>query len=272
MSEAVGGARPQPVVQSVARALGLLEAVAAHDEVGLTDLGRETGLQPSTVHRLLATLIASGYVVQSKRAGRYRLSHKVVALAGGPELRVARLCALAHSHLEGIRDISDETTNLVVLERLTAVYVDQVESTRAVRMFTQVGLRALAHACGGGKALLAFQPDEARADLLASEPFKSLTSHTITNATAMRKELDRVRTRGYAIENEEYETGVGCVGVPILDDDGHALAAISVSAPLARLQELDMDELVAFMTDHTHEISQQLGCEEPARFGSAANP
>ena len=264
MPEAVGGtSQSQPTVQSVARALALLEAVAARDEVGLVALGRETGLQPSTVHRLLATLIACGYVVQNKRSGRYRLSHKVVALAGGPELRVARLRAIAHPHLEAIRDHGDETTNLVVLEQFTAAYVDQAESSRAVRMFTQIGLRAVAHACGGGKAMLAFQPDEARADLLAAAPLKSLTSHTITSATAMRQELDRIRARGYAIENEEYETDVGCVGVPILDDNGHAIAAISVSAPLARLQQLDMTKLATFMAGHTREMSQELGYEDP---------
>jgi len=253
--------RSQPIVQSVGRALGLLEAVAARDEVGLAELGRNAGLQPSTVHRLLATLIACGYVVQNKRTSRYRLSHKVVALAGGPELRVARLCAIAHPHLEAIRDHSDETTNLVVLERFTAAYVDQAESSRAVRMFTQIGGRVAAHATGAGKAMLAFQPEAVRADLLAAAPYKSLTSHTITSAAAMRQELDRVQARGYAIENGEYEADVGCVAVPILDDNGHTIAAISVSAPLARLQQLDMANLATFMSGHTHEMSQELGYE-----------
>lgn len=243
----------------MARALGLLEAVAARDEVGLAVLGREAGLQPSTVHRLLATLIACGYVVQDKRSGRYRLSHKVVGLAGGPELRVARLRAVAHPHLEAIRDHSDETTNLVVLERFTVAYVDQAESSRAVRMFTQIGRRVVAHATGGGKAMLAFAPEEVQADLLAAAPYRSLTPHTITDAAALAANLDRIRERGYAIEKEEYEAGVGCVGVPILDDDGHAIAAISVSAPLARLRQLEMVELAAVMTGHTREISEELG-------------
>lgn len=251
----------QALVQSVARALGLLEAVAARDEVGLAELGRNTALQPSTVHRLLATLIACGYVVQNKGTGRYRLSHKVVALAGDPERRVARLRAIARPHLEAIRDHSDETTNLVVLERFTATYVDQAESSRAVRMFTQIGRRVAAHATGAGKAMLAFQLEAARADLLASAPYKSLTAHTITSATALLQELDRVRARGYAIEDGEYEADVGCVGMPILDDDGYAIAAISVAAPLARLRQLDIAALATIMSAHTREISRELGYE-----------
>ncbi|MDQ6605505.1 MAG: IclR family transcriptional regulator [Actinomycetota bacterium] len=233
--------------------------MASHDEVGLAALGREAGLQPSTVHRLLTTLMACGYVMQNKRTGRYQLSHKIVGLAGGPELRIARLRAIAYPHLEAIRDHSDETTNLVVLERFSTVYVDQAESSRAVRMFTQIGRRVVAHATGGGKAVLAFQSDEVRADLLAAAPYAKLTPHTITGATAMGQELERIQARGYAIDEQEYEADVGCVGVPILDDDGHAIAAISVSAPLARFQRLDMVKLAAFMTSRTREMSHELG-------------
>jgi IclR family acetate operon transcriptional repressor len=233
--------------------------MASRDEVGLAVLGREAGLQPSTVHRLLATLITCGYVIQNKRNGHYRLGHKIVRLAGGPELRVARLRAIARPHLETIRDHSDETTNLIVLERFTTAYVDQAESSRAVRMFTQIGRRVVAHATGGGKAMLAFQPDEVRADLLASAPYKQLTPHTITSAKAMRQELEGIQARGYAIDEQEYEADVGCVGVPVLDDNGYAIAAITVSAPLGRLQRLDKPKLAAFMTSHTCELSQELG-------------
>lgn len=249
----------QPGVRSVTRALALLEAVAAREDVGLAELGRKAGLQPSTVHRLLATLIACDYVVQDPRTGRYRLSHKVVALAGGPELRVARLRAISHPHVEAIRDHCDETTNLVVLERFTVAYVDQAESSQAVRMFTQIGLRAAAHATGAGKAMLAFQPDQVRADLLATEPFRRHTAATITGAAALGEQLDSIRARGYAIDKEEYEAGVGCIGVPVLDDDGHATAALSVSAPVARLQRLDVAELTTVMGDHAREISRELG-------------
>jgi DNA-binding IclR family transcriptional regulator len=87
----------------------------------------------------------------------------------------------------------------------------------------------------------------------------------------MRNELDRICARGYAIENEEYETGVGCIGVPVLNDNQHATAAISVSAPLARLQQLDIPKLATFMAGHTREMSQELGYEDPIpAVGSAA--
>lgn len=259
MPKAVALGSIQPPVQSVARALGLLEAIATRDEAGLAELARETELQPSTVHRLLATLVACGYVVQSTRSGRYRLSHKLVALAGSPELRNARLLSVARPHLEAIRDHCDETTNLVVLERFTAAYVDQAESSRAVRMFTEIGRRSPAHATGAGKALLAYQPDEAHASLFSATSLERLTPHTITDLDELREEFASVRERGYAIENEESEADVGCVGVPVLDDHQHAVAAISVSAPLARLRQIDHAELAAYMTEHTRALSEELG-------------
>lgn len=246
-------------VQSVERAFALLEHVAAREEIGLAELGRETGLQPSTVHRLLATLVRCGYVIQDGANGRYRLSHKVVALAGNPELRTARLRTTARPHLQAIRDATDETTNLVVLEGLSAAYIDQVESSRAVRMFTEIGRRAVAYATGGGKAMLAFRPDKELAALYDAEPLPARTDHTVTGADGLREEFERIRACGYAVEREEYETGVGCLGAPILDDAGHAAAALSLSAPLARLHALDLDAVGPMMARHAAEIARQLG-------------
>jgi len=259
MAEAVVKTRSVSGVQSVERAFALLERVAASDEVGISELARQTGLQLSTVHRLLATLVGCGYVIQNGPSGRYRLSHKLVALAGGAELRVARLRAAARPHLEAIRDATDETTNLVVLEHFSTAYVDQVESSRAVRMFTEIGRRVEAHATGSGKAMLAFLPPEELEVLFAAAPLKQLTPHTLTRAEDLRRAFERTRGCGFALDTEEYDLGVGCVGAPILDSEDHASAAISVSAPLARLQQLDIDAVGRLIAEHTAKLSRELG-------------
>jgi DNA-binding IclR family transcriptional regulator len=264
---------PSPTpVQSVARAFALLEALAARDEAGLVELARDVSLHPSTAHRLLAALIDCGYANQSPTTGRYRVGRKVQELASGSKARDARMRSLVRPHLEAIRADVDETTNLVALDGLSAIYLDQVESRHAVRLFAEPGRRVPAHTSGGGKAMLAFQDDELLDRLYASEPFEALTSHTIITAAALREELRDVRRRGYALDNEEYEAGVSCVAAPIFDGSGFACAAISVSAPSARLHHRGLVELGQLLARHAAEASRELGYEERSADRPVAAP
>ncbi len=253
----------QPAVRSVTRVLDLLEVLAGTGELALGRLAAETGLTPSTAHRLLATLVARGYVVQVPSTGHYRLSHKVLRLAPAFGGRGSLLRTLARPHLEQIGRAADETANLVFLEGFTAVYVDQVESSRAVRMFTEIGARVPAHAIGAGKAMLAVDSEAAR-NLERREPFERLTADTITSARALSEELAEVRRRGYAVDNEEYEEGVGCVGAPVFDHAGAVVAAISVSAPAARLHRIGTPELGGLLSRHALDISREMGYEPDA--------
>jgi DNA-binding IclR family transcriptional regulator len=245
-------------VQSVARSLRLLEEIAASAETGLTELTRRTGLSPSTTHRLLATLIECGYVVQGPRSNQYRLGHRAAALSGSIDDRLARLRAAAHPAMSELRDRYDETTNLSVLDGLNLVYVDQLGSSRAVRMFTRIGSRVPAYATGAGKAMLAFADQSVLEDLYAQAPYEQFAPNTITTAERLRDELERIRARGYALDREEYDEGVVCVAAPIFSHAG-VTGALSVSGPASRMYRMDLTLAGEQLAASTLAVSRDLG-------------
>ena len=247
-------------VQSLERAFDLLEALAAGGELGVTELAHRTGLVPSTAHRLLHTLTKRGYVTQSPETGRYLLGYKVVEVASGLERRLERLRVAARPHLEVIQRATGETVNLVVLDADRVVYVDQVEGSRNVRMFTTVGSSVPAHTTGSGKAIMANGPPEAVEALYGGrEPLQRLTEHTLTSLAALEEDFGQIRRRGFALDNEEHEEGVGCVAVAVFDHTGRPCAAMSVSGPSARILGANTSELGSLLIEHAGKVSDALG-------------
>jgi DNA-binding IclR family transcriptional regulator len=246
-------------VQSLERAFDLLEALSVGGELGVTELANRTGLVPSTAHRLLHTLSKRGYVSQSPETGRYLLGYKVVEVASGLEHRRERLRAVARPHLEGIQRATGETVNLVVLEADRVVYIDQVEGSRNVRMFTTVGTSVPAHTTGSGKAIMALGAPESVQAMYAGRELERLTSRTLTTLAALEDDFKRIRRRGYALDNEEHEEGVGCVAAPVFDHTGRPCAAISVSGPTARILHEHSSALGALLIERAASVSAALG-------------
>jgi DNA-binding IclR family transcriptional regulator len=264
-------------VQSVARALDLLEGLTAHEEIGLVELAERARLLPSTAHRLLATLADRGYVYQNPETGKYLLSFRVLELASHVAHRSERLRAAARPFLERICKVCRETTNLVVLDRSNIVYVDQIPGQRAMRMFAEIGRNIPAHTTGAGKAMLAFSPEEELEAFLAREPFEAFTSNTITTGRDLAAELDRIRRRGYSMDNEEYEDGVTCVAAPIFDHAGSVCGALSVSGPTARIHRSDSAALGELIGMTAIDVSRELGFSgesvwSPAQPGLQSRP
>ena len=181
-------------------------------------------------------------------------------IAGGLEQGLMRLRAVARPHLERISAQTGETVNLVVLDNNRVVYVDQVEGTRRVRMFTAVGTAALAHTTGAGKAIMAYgDPEVARALYAGREPLERLTPGTLVTVAELEEDFARIRARGYALDEEEHEIGVGCIAAPVFDELGVPVAAISVSGPTTRVLQGDRGELAGLVVRHAGEASAALG-------------
>ena len=252
-------------VQSIERALNLLEALEdSRGEVGIAELSKRVGLHVSTAHRLLATLVARGYARQSSESGRYALGARALHLAesylGQMDLRRA-----VRPALERLSEETGETANLVILDRREALYLDKVESPQSLRIFSRIGRRAPLHSTAVGKVLLAYRPKAQVDALLRRGPLERLTKQTITSVAQIRRELEKVRDQGFALDREECEEGACCIAVPIYNSRGDVEAAIGISAPTTRLTPRRVEELIPIMLRTGREVSSQLGFSGSSR-------
>ncbi|MEU0567080.1 IclR family transcriptional regulator [Nonomuraea sp. NPDC005983] len=248
-------------VQSVERALDVLEALAEHGgEAGLSEIAARTGLPYGTIHRLLQTLLARGYVRQESDR-RYALGGGLVRLG---EVAESMVGVWAQPYLSKMVELSGETANLAVLEGDFVVYVAQAASPRRLRMFAEVGRRVLPHSTAVGKVLLAGRTAEDAATVFGRTGMPRRTPNTIVDTDAMLTELALVRERGYAMDLGEEELGVHCLAVPV-HDGGRVVAAMSVSGPAERIDALDRDELAEGMRKIAHAFGAELS---PAAGGA----
>ncbi|MCC3651026.1 IclR family transcriptional regulator [Streptomyces sp. S07_1.15] len=240
-------------VQSLERAFDLLERMAdAGGSVGLSELSGSSGLPLPTIHRLMRTLVACGYVRQQPNR-RYALGPRLIRLG---ESSARLLGTWARPHLARLVEETGETANMALLDGDEVVYVAQVPSRHSMRMFTEVGRRVLPHSTGVGKALLAHLPaDEVRA-LLSRTGMPAATEKTITRPDDFLTALEEVRASGYAMDDNEQEIGVRCLAVSV--PDSPTAAAISVSGPAGRLTEEATGRIVPLLREVATELSETL--------------
>lgn len=217
-------------VQSVTRAFETLEMIAtAGGAIALRDLSAQCGLPQPTIHRLLRTLLDMGYVRQLADR-RYALGAKLIRLGEGA---AQQLGSWSRPYLAQLVDGTGETANMAVLDSDMAVYVAQVPSPHAMRMFTEVGRRVYPHCTGVGKALLMQLPDDAVRAVLARTGMPSATTHSHATPEDLIADLESSRRRGYTVDEGEQEVGVRCFAVPV--PGAPTLTAVSVSGPAARI-------------------------------------
>ena len=219
---------------------------AADGEIALSRLAEESGLPGPTIHRIVRTLVARGYVLQMP-SRRYVLGPRLIGLGSGARASVE---AWASPRLQALAEETGETANLAMLDLDRVVYVAQVPSTRhTMRMFTEVGRRVYAHCTGVGKALLAQLPDDDVRRMLTSAGMPATTSHTITDVDQMLVELAQIRDQGYAVDDGEQELGVRCVAVAV-----NSSTAVSVSGPTTRVTRKMVPSLAGVLESAAHSL------------------
>ena len=225
-------------VQSVDRALDIVELLAAGSPLGVTEIARGVGLSPATAHRLVAGLASRGWVRQDADR-RYAVGP--AALRVGDASYRALGAAAAPALREAVRQ-TGETANLAVLEGGVMVYVAQSPSPHTLRIFAEVGRRVPLHSTAVGKVALAARPRDTWAELLARSPLEARTPQTLTTVEELTSELLTVRDQGFALDDEEQELGVRCVAVPV--PVAALEVALSVSGPTERLTRERAREVV----------------------------
>jgi len=248
--------------QAIDRAASLLKQVVdATDPVTFTELAKSTGLAKSTTSRMLLALERNG-LLRREASGAFRPGDTFVryALRGGVE---TDLIGVARPYLERLGELTFETINLGVIHRGMLEQVAQVDSRYVLGGTNWLGRSVPLHCTALGKVLVAFGQAS-----LPSGRLERLTPRTITARSALEADLSKVRRRGYAVTDEELETGLIAVAAPVHRDDGATIAAISVSGPSTRFSPARLSEVAAQCVAESNALSAVLGCR-PQRKGAA---
>jgi IclR family acetate operon transcriptional repressor len=244
----------------VDKALRILETLGkASEDLGLVELSRQLAIEKSTLHRLLGTLEARGFVRRDPISLRYSLGIRMLELGTAVTARSA-LARAAHPVLDRLALRSRHTVNLAVLDGDEILYVAKRESAEPLRLTVEVGRRLPAHCTALGKAMLAFRPaPEVRRLFGRRRRLQRFTPSTITDPHKLLRHLDEVRRTGVAVDREELIPGLRCLAAPVLDFTGHAVAAMSISAPAVTLGEERVTELRPMLVEAVAEVSKALG-------------
>jgi DNA-binding IclR family transcriptional regulator len=243
-------------VQSVDRALGILEVLARVGEAGVTEIAAELEVHKSTAFRLVATLEAHRLVEQTVDRGRYRLGVGILRLAGATTARLD-LVQEARPLCRQLASDTGETVNIAVLSESSALYLDQVAGSSALQPHNWVGQHIPLHATSNGKVLLSGL-DAGRLEAVLGT-LATYTPQTITRRAQLRDELERVRSQGYALAVDELEVGLTAVAAPIRNAHGDVVASMSVSGPTFRLTADRVDDVAALVVEAAVEVSHRLG-------------
>ena len=260
---------PRYRIQAIERAVSILNAFSMDDpELGVTELADRLGLHKSTVHRFMVNLDAAGLVERNARTGRYRLGLHVFEL-GALVMQQMNLWDEALPFLEGLVHDTGETGHLAVLDGGEAIYIERVEARRALRVPSAIGRGYPAHATNLGKVLLADLPRERVEAIIAERGLAAYTSQTITDPAELEADLELIRRRGYAVDNEEYDEGLRCIGAPVRDHSGQTVAALGIGGPVTRITPERVEELGGLVMTAARGLSRRLGAHQSGAYASA---
>ncbi|QZP39758.1 IclR family transcriptional regulator [Halobaculum magnesiiphilum] len=242
-------ARNDSLVKSLGTGFEIVAAIEDMEDAGITDISRETGIAKSTVHDHLKTMVENKYVI--KRGNTYELSLKFLT-HGGRKRDEMDLYQVARPEIRDLANETGELVNLVTEEHGLGVYLDLKRGDNAVNLDSYLGKREYLHSTAVGKTILAHRPEEFVDDVVKNYGLPAETSNTVATREELDNRLETIRSRGYAIDQEERLPGLCCVAAPITDGSDYALGSISISGPKSRMQE---DRLNTELADRVSQVA-----------------
>jgi len=245
-------------VQSVDRAVSVLEILAREGSAGVSEVATEIGVHKSTAFRLLAALEERDLVEQNTERGKYQLGFGVLRLASAIPARL-ELVGQAQPVLDELAQSLDETINLAVVREHYSVHVQQALGSAAVASQNWVGQVTPLHATSSGKVLLAYMSEERLDETLDAAGLKSYTEHTVTSREMLVEQLEQARAEGFATAFEELETGLNAAAVPVRDHTGTVIGAVSASGPAYRFDKARIESVAEELKAAGVRISRRMG-------------
>jgi DNA-binding IclR family transcriptional regulator len=222
-------------MKSLHKALDIIDAVSKMGKAGIREISSKTGFPPATTHRIASTLVKRRFFNQDPVTKNYSLSLRFLEL-GTTVQQQFDLPSIARPHLQKLMSETGESANLAIGDGDSVVYLDQVQNDNSMlKIFTRLGTRVPLHSTGVGKMLLSRWSKTELDAYLQRTPLTPHTPYTLVSRSQILKELDRISTRGFAVDNEEMEEGVRCVAALVFDHRQQVVAAVSVSGAAMRI-------------------------------------
>ncbi|MEE9427839.1 MAG: HTH-type transcriptional regulator BhcR [Paracoccaceae bacterium] len=255
-----GKAAQQNTIQSLEGALDLLDVLANADGMTLSELSVRLSRSPSTIYRILNTYSLRSIVEIDPVQQTWHIGPASFRL-GSAFLRRSSILERARPVMRSLMEKIGETANLGIEKSNQIVFISQVEAAETIRAFFPPGTQSPLHASGIGKAILAQYSPKRLQQLIAKIPLEKYTPNTITGPEKLIADLETIRTKGYAIDNEEREMGMRCIAAPIIDNFGDPIAGISVSGPTHRMTEDRFAQIGELVSQAGKRLSRGLGAE-----------
>lgn len=241
-------------IQSVERAVAVLRCFKQEPRLGITEISKMLGLHKSTTFGIVNTLLLCEMLCQDPETGKYQLGREIVRLGFHADPRGAVIKPILHQLVARF----GETVNYVEHDNTHTLYCEKLESSHAMRICTTIGQRLPFYCTGVGRAIMAYLPDSVAQAAADSYDYYPYTANTIRTSEALLRQLETVRRQGYCIDDEEFELGLICIGVPIFTPSGEPVAGISISGPKFRLTAEKASHIGEALIGYSQMISQAL--------------